>query len=133
MLQTINSYLLFYITLIKLFFKNFNEYFFKNTYFLEKYYVRNEYIWQDGFLFDFLQKKVVDLWVRQFVIYTGFLFSERYIFENLVYVYLKFLIWPAHFYSLFDTSNVSDILTTVFYTFILLFYIYIGLYFWIIF
>ena len=25
------------------------------------YYVRNEYIWQDGFLFDFLQKKTADL------------------------------------------------------------------------
>jgi len=27
------------------------------TNFIEKYYIRNEYMWQDGFLFDFLQKK----------------------------------------------------------------------------
>lgn len=29
--------------------------------FIDKYYIRNEYIWQDGFLFDFLQKKTADL------------------------------------------------------------------------
>ncbi len=29
--------------------------------FVEKYYIRSEYIWQDGFLFDFLQKKTADL------------------------------------------------------------------------
>ena len=29
--------------------------------FIEKYYIRSEYIWQDGFLFDFLQKKTADL------------------------------------------------------------------------
>ena len=62
------------------------------TNFIEKYYIRNEYIWQDGFLFDFLQKKTADLWVRQFVIYTGFIFSERFMFENVVRLYLDYLI-----------------------------------------
>jgi len=31
------------------------------TIFLPLYYIRNENVWQDGFLFDFLQKKTLDL------------------------------------------------------------------------
>tara|TARA_B110000503_G_C7143916_1_gene412096 strand:- start:1116 stop:1391 length:276 start_codon:yes stop_codon:yes gene_type:complete len=30
------------------------------TLFVPTFYVRSEYIWQDGFLFDFLQKKTAD-------------------------------------------------------------------------
>ena len=98
------------------------------TNFIEKYYIRNEYIWQDGFLFDFLQKKTTDLWVRQFVIYTGFIFSERFMFENVVRLYLDYLIWPGHSLSIFETNNVSDMLNTIIYTYISLFLLYISIY-----
>ena len=98
------------------------------TNFIEKYYIRNEYIWQDGFLFDFLQKKTADLWVRQFVIYTGFIFSERFMFENVVRLYLDYLIWPGHSLSIFETNNVSDMLNTIIYTYISLFLLYISIY-----
>ena len=100
----------------------------KQSNFIEKYYVRSEYIWQDGFLFDFLQKKTADLWVRQFVIYTGFIFSERFIFENVVRLYLDYLIWPSHMFSIFETSNVSEMLNIIIYTYITLFLLYIVLY-----
>jgi hypothetical protein len=96
--------------------------------FAEKYYVRSEYIWQDGFLFDFLQKKTADLWVRQFVIYTGFIFSERFMFENVVRLYLDYLIWPGHYFSLFETSNVSEMLNTIIYTYVSLFLLYVTVY-----
>jgi hypothetical protein len=53
-----------------------------NFYFLKKYYRLNDLIWQDGFLIDFLQKKVADRWVRTFIIYSGYLFSERFLFDE---------------------------------------------------
>lgn len=65
---------------------------YSRTAFLQTYYNRNENIWGDGFLFDFLQKKTVDAWVRQYVIYTGFLFSERLVFEVVVRLYNDLLI-----------------------------------------
>ena len=96
--------------------------------FIDKYFIRNEYIWQDGFLFDFLQKKTADLWVRQFVIYTGFLFSERFVFENIVKFYLDYFIWPSHALSIFETNNVSDMLNVVIYTYLLMFFVFNTLY-----
>jgi hypothetical protein len=99
--------------------------------FLDVYYRRNELLWVDGFLFDFLQKKTADLWVRKFLIFTGFLFSERLVFESVVRVYLDNLIWPAHYNSFFETSNVSEMLLVMLYLyfslFILLFAYYIFL------
>ena len=79
-----------FIFLIKWFY----EFIVYKTQFLVLYYIRSEYVWQDGFLFDFLQKKTADAWVRQFVIYTGFLFSERLVFENVVRFYIDYLVWP---------------------------------------
>lgn len=81
--------------------------------FMTTFYTRNENIWQDGFLFDFLQKKTADAWVRRFVIYTGFLFSERLVFDSVVRIYLDNLIWPGHNKSIFETSNVSEMLTSI--------------------
>lgn len=89
--------------------------------FITTYYSRNELIWSDGFLLDFLQKKTADLWVRKFVIYTGFLFSERLVFEAVVRIYLDNMIWPSHNLSTFETPNVSEMLLNVLYTYFLLF------------
>lgn len=92
------------------------------TNFIEKYYIRNEYMWQDGFLFDFLQKKTADAWVRRFVIYTGFLFSERVIFEFVVRIYLDNLIWPLHTKNLFEAANTAEMLTTTIFLIIAIFF-----------
>lgn len=85
--------------------------------FLPVYYSRNELLWVDGFLIDFLQKKTADLWIRKFVIYTGFLFSERLVFESVVRIYLDNLIWPAHLYSTFESDNVSSMLSNILYVY----------------
>ena len=82
------------------------------TNFLSQYFIRNENMWSDGFLFDFLQKKTADAWVRRFVIYTGFLFSERVVFEFIVRIYLDNMIWVFHSKSITESSNVSEMLTT---------------------
>lgn len=89
--------------------------------FLTIYYTRNELIWSDGFLIDFLQKKTADAWIRKFVIYTGFIFSERLAFECVVRVYLDNIVWPSHDISTFESSNVSEMLLNILYLYFLLF------------
>lgn len=89
--------------------------------FLPKFYIRNENMWNDGFLFDFLQKKSADAWVRRFVIYTGFLFSERVVFEFVVRIYLDNFIWNLHSKSIFESSNTSEMLTTTIFIILTLF------------
>ena len=91
--------------------------------FIMTYYNRNENMWGDGFLFDFLQKKTADAWVRRFVIYTGFLFSERLVFDSVVRIYLDNLIWPGHSYSTFEANNVSEMLSIVIFLILTCFFI----------
>lgn len=101
------------------------------THLLTTYYRRNENLWIDGFLFDFLQKKTADAWVRQFVIYTGFLFSERLVFDTVVRIYLDYLIWPLHKNSVFETANVSEMLVSVIFMYfssVILFFSFYVLY-----
>ena len=85
-------------------------------------------MWQDGFLFDFLQKKTVDAWVRRFVIYTGFLFSERLVFDTVVRLYVDNLVWPGHRYVTFEVSNVSNMLLVTLYTLVTFFFILFSLF-----
>jgi hypothetical protein len=92
-----------------------------STNFLPTYYHRNELIWVDGFLLDFLQKKSADLWLRKFVIYTGFLFSERLVFEYLVKLYLDNLLWPLHFFGILEAENTIEMLTSVIFLYFSLF------------
>ena len=84
-----------------------------NTEFLTTFYKRNDLIWVDGFLLDFLQKKSADIWLRKFVVYSGFLFSERLVFEHVVRVYLLNIIWPLHYVGLFETNNTSEMLSVI--------------------
>lgn len=120
LLMTTNIKNLFDSSVSTLFNRNFKQVytifwdkFINKSLFLTTFYTRSENMWQDGFLFDFLQKKTADAWVRRFVIYTGFLFSERLVFDSVVRVYLDNLIWPGHDKSIFETNNVSEMLTSL--------------------
>ena len=104
-----------------------SRYVFK-TAFLPVYYVRSENMWQDGFLFDFLQKKTADAWVRRFVIYTGFLFSERLVFDSVVRLYIDNLVWPGHNFNMFEMSNVSEMLSSVIATYVTFFFLVFALF-----
>ena len=96
--------------------------------FLPTYYIRNENTWNDGFIFDFLQKKTADAWVRRFVIYTGFLFSERVVFEFIVRIYLDNVIWKLHRNNLLELSNASEMLvTTIFMILVIIQFVFITL------
>jgi len=101
----------------------------KNSTFLPKYYNRNELLWVDGFIIDFLQKKSIDIFLRKFVIYTGFIFSERLVFDYVVRFYLDNLVWPLHYISILEFNNVREILSIIIFfyfsifSFIFLFFI----------
>lgn len=118
-----NVFLMFYISLLYL-----KKKIIKNFTFLPKYYLRNENLWLDGFLFDFLQKKSADLWIRKFVIYTGFIFSERLVFDSIIRLYLDNVLWPSHYFGFLETNNILEMLLINIYFYFLLFVILILLY-----
>jgi len=133
--MTTNIKNLFDSSISTLFNKNFKQVytvfwdkFISKSLFLTTFYTRSENMWQDGFLFDFLQKKTADAWVRRFVIYTGFLFSERLVFDSVVRVYLDNLIWPGHDKSIFETSNVSEMLTSLIFLLLTLWFLLFTVY-----
>jgi hypothetical protein len=94
---------------------------------LNTYYLRTEHLWLDGFLFDFLQKKTADIWIRKFVIYTGFIFSERLVFDVIVKLYMDYFVWYMHKFSIFEVSNVFEMLNTVLYALVTIFFILITI------
>ena len=133
--MTTNIKNLFDSSISTLFNKNFKQVytvfwdkFISKSLFLTTFYTRSENMWQDGFLFDFLQKKTADAWVRRFVIYTGFLFSERLVFDSVVRVYLDNLIWPGHDKSIFEASNVSEMLTSLIFLLLTLWFMLFTVY-----
>lgn len=95
------------------FIKHFTLNFINKSSFLTTYCKRNELLWNDGLIIDFLQKKSADLFIRKFVIFTGFIFSERLVFETVVKIYIDNLVWPSHRISIFESGNVSETLSLV--------------------
>ncbi len=95
-------------------------------YFITNFYILNELIWQEGLLIDFLQKKVVDNWVKKFLIFSAYLFSERLVFDKIIRFYLDLIIWPMHKLFIFEFNNVSSTLfvTIFFFIFFLFFFIF---------
>ena len=91
-----------------------------NFFFLPRYYKINNLMWQDGFLIDFLQKKVADRWVRTFVIFSGYLFNERWLFDLVVRLYIDLIIWPTYKVSLYEFNSVAPTITNTLLLLILL-------------
>ena len=106
-----------------------NDFLYK-TYFITNYYLLNELIWQEGLIIDFLQKKVIDNWIKKFLIFSSYLFNEKLIFDKVIRFYLDLIIWPAHKFIIFDFNNVSSILFMTIFFFILFFFIFIFFYFY---
>jgi len=97
--------------------------------FLKRYYRLNDLIWQDGMLIDFLQKKVADRWVRTFVIYSGYLFNERVVFDFVVRFYIDYIIWPTYRTSIYEFNNVAATLSWTLFLLILFFFVFSLFYF----
>jgi len=104
------------VNLWSLLIERFNDHFF----FLKQYYRLNDLIWQDGFLIDFLQKKVVDRWIRGFVIYSGYLFNERFVFDKVVRFYIDYVIWPGYSVSIYEFQSVTNTITITLFILIML-------------
>ena len=81
--------------------------------FIPTYYRLNDLMWQDGLLIDFLQKKVLDKWMRRFLVVSSYLFSERILFEIVVRFYIDLVVWPSTKSSVFDFSNVAMTLVAI--------------------
>jgi hypothetical protein len=104
--------------------------FLENFIFLRNYYILNDLIWQDGFLIDFLQKKVVDKFIRRFLIYSGYLFNERLVFDYVVRFYIDLVIWPGYRVNIYEFNNVASTLLITLFLLMMLFLIISLLYFW---
>ena len=70
-------------------------------------------LWEDGLLIDFLQKKILDKWVRQFLITSANIFNERIVFKFLIKFYIDFVLLPQNLYSYFEVKNVASLLTII--------------------
>ena len=80
------------------------------------YYKLTNLLWQDGLIIDFLQKKILDKWIRQFLINSSNIFNERIIFKFIIKFYIDFVLWPQNTYSYFELKNVSSMLTIIWLT-----------------
>lgn len=98
-----------------------------NTLFIVNYYARNELIWQEGLLIDFIQKKIIDNWVKKFLINSSYLFNEKLVFDKIIKFYLDLIIWPAHKVSIFEFNNVAN---TLFITIFFLIFAFYLIFFW---
>lgn len=109
-----------------------NEDFYKSFFFLKKFKKLNDLMWQDGFLIDFLQKKITDKWIRGFVIFSGNLFSERLLFDNIVRFYIDYILKPISYITIYEFNSASNILLInlqlLLFTFLLIILLFIGLF-----
>jgi len=102
-----------------------NKYFF-----LKDWSKMSDLIWQEGFLIDFTQKKVMDKWVRKFLTHSSYLFSERVLFDLIVKVYINFITNSLVTNTWYETKQLSSFISltviTIFIIFILndLIYLY---------
>ena len=92
-------------------FKKENVYLFlQKTFFLKSYFVRNEAIWQEGLLIDFLQKKLVDKWVRKFLVISAYLVNERLFFDWVIRLYLDLVVVLGQKLTIFEFNSVGSTL-----------------------
>ena len=123
-ISSYNSWQIAKVTLISGVLTNFIESFI----FLRNYYILNDLIWQDGFLIDFLQKKVVDKWMRKFLIYSAYLFNERLVFDYVVRFYIDLIVWPTYRINIYEFNNVASTLLITLFLLIMLFLVFSLMY-----
>jgi len=95
---------------------------------LSRFFSQNELLLQDGFIIDFLQKQTLELWLRQYVLSTGSVFSERLVFETITKFFFKYLLWPTKTRVYFEAASVSDLLLITFYSLLTILLLSISLF-----
>lgn len=86
----------------------------------KRYYYLNDILWQEGFFFDFVQKKTIDNLLRKFFIFTAYLFGERVLFDKLVKVYSDLVLFLSNSKSIYEYNNVANMLMVLVFTLTLL-------------
>lgn len=94
----------------------------RNFNFFIKYWKNVELLWEDALLCDFLQKKIVDSWIKKFLITSSYLVNEKFFFENIIKFFLNLIIWPWNRFFFFEINTVSNLLLIIFLFFFLIFY-----------
>lgn len=108
-LKQYNQMLLYKSSLNRIYLQTVNETF----YIIPVCYKLTNLLWQDGLILDFLQKKILDKWIRQFLITSSNIFNERILFKFIVKFYIDFVLWPQNVYSYFELSNIASVLTII--------------------
>lgn len=99
------------------------------TMFIDRYYLFNDFIWQEALLIDFLQKKVINKWTQKFLVVSSYLFNERLVFDTIINFVLENFIWPLHKLFIFEFNNVANLLTFILFMFILIIFLLYFIYF----
>lgn len=102
-----------------------NNTFTSKTSFLFLFYKKNELIWQEGLLIDFLQKKSFDVWTKKFLIYSSYLFNERLVFDKIVKFFINLVILPFQKIFIFELTSVANFFFINIITFFFIFFIII--------
>lgn len=84
-----------------------------NTQFLSAYFRLNDLLWQEGFLIDFVQKKSFDKFLKKFLIFSAYTFSERYVFDKVTKFYIDLISWFSTKQSIYEFNNISNTLMIV--------------------
>lgn len=85
------------------------------------YFRRNNLLWNEGLLIDFLQKKSFDLWALKFLIVASYLFNERFVYDVWVRFFLDYLLLPSRKFLFFDTFNLIWVFFLLVFVFVVVF------------
>lgn len=97
---------------------------------LEYFYKISDLVWQEGFLIDFTQKKIVDKWVRKFLSNSSYLFSERVMFDFIIKIYTNLIMGPLVANIWYDLKQPSSFISCTTVTISLIFAINDLIYFY---
>lgn len=61
-------------------------------------------------MLDFAQKKATDKFLRKFLIFSTYLFNERYLFDKIIKVYSGVLLWFTTRQSIYSFANIASTL-----------------------
>ena len=92
-----------------------------NSSFLKNWYKLSDLIWQEGFLVDFTQKKIIDKWIRKFLTHSSYLFNERVLFDLIIKIYINFITGSLVANTWYETKQLSSLISLTFTTIFIVF------------
>lgn len=93
--------------------RNFKVSLLVSTVFFRQYYRMNDLLWQEGFFIDFVQKKSMDKFLKKFLIFSAYTFSERYVFDRVVKFYTDLIVWFLNQQSIYGFNNIANTIMIV--------------------